>query len=288
LKAILSFIAVAYGLAIALSLLLGFTGGAEGPLRVLSTFVPAIAVVVVARMTGEQPIVRSEFAIRYLPVALFLIPVVLHAAMLPTMALTEGLQWQNWLTPAADGLFHTPPARGWGVLTRMELIGRIGLNAIVGLVVVSFLAFFEEIGWRAWLLPRLRVRMGARTAVIVTSVIWGFWHVPFDLAGLQHIDGVSPVQLALGVPFGVMASGLVLGWLWLRTENVWICAIAHGALNNWGQYAFKYMNDGPATPADLVVLRAGFLALFVVGALLLLIWPKPAHVSANRAAGRRA
>lgn len=81
------------------------------------------------------------------------------------------------------------------------------------------------------------------------------------------------MRLAFGFPFGIVAAGLVLGWLWLRTESVWLCAIAHGALNSLGQYAFKFMKDAPATDADLLTLKAGFLALLVVGSLLL--WWSP-------------
>jgi membrane protease YdiL (CAAX protease family) len=146
------------------------------------------------------------------------------------------------------------------------------LNAIVGLAANSFMAFFEEIGWRAWLLPRLMDRMGARSAVVTTSVIWGLWHVPFQLSGIQHIDGVSPTRLASGFSFGIIAAGLVLGWLWLRTESIWLVSICHGALNNWGQYAFKYMKDSVTPEAihtDLTALTAGFLTLLLIGALLL-------------------
>jgi membrane protease YdiL (CAAX protease family) len=75
------------------------------------------------------------------------------------------------LTRQADGLYHTPLTRGWCDLTIEGLIGRIALNAIVGLAVVSFLTFFEDIGWRAWLLPRLRDRLGPRSAVVVTAII---------------------------------------------------------------------------------------------------------------------
>ena len=119
------------------------------------------------------------------------------------------------------------------------LVGHILLNAIAGLVIVSFLAFFEEIGWRAWLLPRLANRIGARRAVLVPSLIWALWPVPFQLSGIQHIYGVSPMKLALTMPLGIMATGLILGWLWLTTKSIWLVAIAHGASNNWGQYAFN-------------------------------------------------
>jgi hypothetical protein len=44
-------------------------------------------------------------------------------------------------------------------------------------------------------------------------------------------------------------------------------ALAHGALNNWGQYAFKFMG-GPGQLGDGLVLGTGGLALLVVGSLL--------------------
>ena len=273
-KAILVFVATAYALSIALSLVIGFTGGHQSPLIALgylSMFLPAVSVLIVS-VTMKEPLrIRwDRLPLRYLPVALFLIPGVLHAVMLPLMAIVNGqIQWQDWLTPQADGLFHTPLSRGWGTLTTQELIGRIAINALAGLLIVSLLALFEEVGWRGWLLPRVESRMGGRRAVVIVSIIWALWHVPFHLSGIQHIDGVSPVRLALTLPLGTAAAGLIIGWLWLRTESIWLAAIAHGAMNNWGQYAFKYMNDSGAPGTDVAVLAAGSAALLVVGALLL-------------------
>lgn len=277
--AILVFLGISYGLSISLGLVVGLSGGNDGALaglRFAAMFIPAISVLVLTVSTGERVRVDwSRFPVRYLPLALLLMPFVLHAVMLPLMAASEaGLPWFGWLTPAPDGLYHTPADLGWGTLTGYGLAGRIAVNAVVGLMVVSFLAFFEEIGWRGWLQPRLASRMGARKAVIVTAVVWALWHVPFDLSGVQHIDGVSPMDLALGVPLGVAATGLILGWLWMRTESIWLVSIAHGALNNWGQYAFKYMEDsvGPEQVArDLQILGTGFGGLLIVGLLLLVL-----------------
>jgi membrane protease YdiL (CAAX protease family) len=273
-KAIFAYVGTAYLLSIALSLLVGLTGGHDSQLAglaYLSMFLPAIAVTIVYLTMKEPPLVSwNRFPLRYLPMALLLIPGVLHVTMLPAMAIINGgLPWQDWLTPQPDGLYHTPPSRGWGVLTIQGLIGHIVFNALVGLVVVSFMAFFEEIGWRAWLLPRLKDRWGARRAVLVTAIVWALWHVPFELSGILHIDGVPPMKLALAVPLGTIATGLILGWLWLRTECIWLVAIAHGALNNWGQYAFKYMKETVAPDTDIAVLSAGSVALLVVGTLLL-------------------
>ncbi|HEY6340405.1 MAG TPA: CPBP family intramembrane glutamic endopeptidase [Bryobacteraceae bacterium] len=273
-RPIFLFVAIAYGLSIALSLVVGLTGRYESNLiglRYLSMFLPAVSVLIVQAAMGEGPCVRwDRVPLSYVPLAIFLIPAVMHASMLPVMVRLEGgWQWQGWLTPLSDGLYHTPASRGWGTVTLAGLVGYIAVNAVVGLVIASFLSFFEEIGWRAWLLPRLRNRMGARGAVVATAVIWGFWHVPFQLSGVQHIDGISPFRLALTLPFGIMVTGLIIGWLWVRTESIWIVSIAHGALNSLGQYAFKFMKDSLNPGSDAAAGAAGFLALLSVGILLL-------------------
>jgi membrane protease YdiL (CAAX protease family) len=154
------------------------------------------------------------------------------------------------------------------MLTPFGLATRIAINAITGVIVVSILALFEEIGWRGWLLPHLVEWGGRRRAVVICSAIWAVWHVPYALAGIQHLDGVAPGWAALGIPVGIFGSGLIIGWLWLRTESIWIVAIAHGALNNWGQYAFKFAS-GEGQPIDVLVLACGGLALTAVGAMLL-------------------
>ena len=257
-KSIRFFIAVAYTLSIALSLLIGLSGGHNSPivgLSYASMFLPALAVVIVKTVRNEPLHVDwNRFPLKYLPAALFLLPVAMHAAMLPATMLLEGpIRWQT---------------RGWGA---PHIVG----NAIFGIVFVSFLALFEEIGWRAWLLPRLIPRFGARRAVAITAIVWGIWHVPYALSGIQHIDGVSPLRLALSLPFGIMATGLVIGWLWLRTESIWIASIAHGAVNNWGQYAFKFIADSGDPSKDLMVLWIGGLAVLVVGICLLWLAAPP-------------
>jgi membrane protease YdiL (CAAX protease family) len=273
-KGIFVFVATCYALSIGLSLIVGLTGGYQSALiglAYLSMFLPAMAVLIVSLAMNDAPrICWNSFPVRYLPVALFLIPGVLHATMLPLMAILKGgLEWQNWLTPQADGLYHTPDSRGWGTLTIQGLVLHIALNAVAGVAIVSVFVFFEEIGWRAWLLPRLVDRLGVRHAVVVTAILWTLWHVPFQLSGIQHIAGVSPRTLAVTIAPGILATGLILGWLWLRTDSLWLVAIAHGASNNWGQYAFKYMEDSGIPNKDVIVLCVGSLALLVIGVLLL-------------------
>ncbi len=273
-KAITGFVVVSYALSIGLSLIIGLTGGHNShliDLGYLSMLLPAISVLIIYFATKEAPLVSSgRSPLKYLPAALLLMPGILHATMLPLMAVLQGrLPWQSWLISRLDGLYHTPAFLGWGTLTIKGLATHIALNALAGLTIVSVLALFEEIGWRAWLLPRLTDRLGTRRAILVTALIWALWHVPFEFSGILHINGISPAQLAVIMPPGTLAAGLILGWLWVRTESVWLVAVAHGALNDWGQYAFKYMDESTPPRIEIAVLSGGSLVLLLVGLLLL-------------------
>lgn len=159
-RAVSIYLTSAYALSIALSLVIGLTGGHQSSLigfGLLTMFLPAAAMAVACLATGEPLAIDwGRCPLRYVPVAILLLPLLMHAAMLPAMTTLEGrLPWQDWLAPQADGLFHTPAARAWGDLALPGLLARVALNAGLGLIVVSLFAVFEEIGWRAWLLPRL-------------------------------------------------------------------------------------------------------------------------------------
>jgi len=92
LRAIFLFIATVYVLSIALSLAVGLTGGYVSPLiglRYLSMFLPAIAVLVAGTIMKEPPHISLDVVgFRYLLIALFLIPVVVHAVALPVFNAT--------------------------------------------------------------------------------------------------------------------------------------------------------------------------------------------------------
>ncbi|MDT9598125.1 CPBP family intramembrane glutamic endopeptidase [Sphingosinicella rhizophila] len=271
-RPILVFVAIVYGLSVALGLLIGLTGREQSPfmsLGIAAMLFPAMALLVVgvAMNAKVADFGWKRFPPRYGLLALFLIPGVMHLAMIPaTAALVGELPWENWLTPRADGLFNADE-RGWGTLTPLGLAGRLALNAAIGLVAVTLLAFFEEIGWRAWLLPRLAERLGWRRAIMATAALWAVWHTPFALSGVHTLPDISVTLTALVLPVGHLGAGFIIGWLWMRSRSIWIVMIAHGALNNWGQYAFKFMQD--IGPDALWILLVGNVALLATGGILL-------------------
>ena len=250
------FLSAAFGGAILLSFVIGLSGGANSPflwLAPLTMFLPALGVLA-ARFASGAPlgIDGIHLPLGWLPAALFIMPLAIHAVVLPSVFIFEGkLPWVQ--VPWLNGFYHTP-----------GLAGRIVLSAVAGLIVVSFLAFFEEIGWRGFLLPRLATRFGTRRAAVMSALIWALWHIPYALSGILHVENISPLELAVVHALGTFGAGLFLAFLWFKTESLLLVSVAHGAFNNWGQYAFKFMKtDGEH---DLVLLVLVAMAGLAVGA----------------------
>jgi membrane protease YdiL (CAAX protease family) len=242
------FLVVAFGGSILLSLVIGLSGGSASsllPLAPLTMFVPALAVLAVRKTTSARLGVDGMYLpLRSLPAVLFLLPFAIHAICLPGVFFLEGkLPWI---------------AVSWP---------RVVLNAIASLLVVSFLAFFEEIGWRAFLLPRLADRFGMRRAAALSAAIWALWHIPYSLSGILHVENVSRLGLAIVHPMGTFGAGLFLALLWFRTGSLPLVSLAHGAFNNWGQFAFKYMKISGQHDLTLLVLVAIAALAVGIGAL---------------------
>lgn len=243
-------------------------------LRISAMFIPALAVLLMKIFFKDsvKNVGWNRFPIKWFAFALLLIPFVIHLINLPLVAFLNGMSvpWQEWLTADPTGIFHTPDSRGWGDLTLSGLIYRILTNAFVGLIIVSILAFFEEIGWRSWMLPRLIDRFNPKKAILISAVIWALWHIPFVFSGMNIIPGIPIIFMIILYPLGLIGAGIVLGWLWYSSRSIWIVCIAHGALNNWGQYAFKYMKDGTGDSTEWPWLYIGVnISLLLLGVVIL-------------------
>ncbi|MBX3255382.1 MAG: CPBP family intramembrane metalloprotease [Chitinophagaceae bacterium] len=271
---ILVFIAITFSLSILLSLFIGFTGGHDSKfiwLQFASMPIPAITVLIMTNLF-KAPVLKeikwNKLPVYWLVLALLLMPVTIHITCLPLIKfLNNGVfPWQTWLKAKEEGLYISPNNFGWGSLTSGELIFKIFINALTGVVIVSVLAFLEEVGWRAWMLPRLIKQFNVRKGIFIGSLIWALWHVPFMLSGILYLKAMPTYLIVLINPFGIFGAGLVISWLWTKTKSLWIVSIAHGALNNWGQYAFKYMQDSKTNLQSQQI----WLSIGVNGSLLIL------------------
>jgi membrane protease YdiL (CAAX protease family) len=98
-------------------------------------------------------------------------------------------------------------------------------------VVVFVLVVGEEIGWRGYALPILRIRHGPWRASVVLGLAWALWHLPlFYLPEMPQYG--SPFVPFIGY---TIALSILLTLLAERTGgSVIVATLFHGAVNTLG------------------------------------------------------
>ena len=151
-------------------------------------------------------------------------------------------------------------------------------EVVADLVIISGFAFFEEIGWRGYLLPLVNGRFAAAKV----GFLHGLWHLPivFLVAGAYLTEGNRwlTVPLFLAV---LTTAGVLYGWLRERSGSVWPAVLVHGAFN----LALGYIADTVVThdlPSVSLIGRETGVA--TLGALVLLtLWVHQKRRSSARA-----
>jgi CAAX protease family protein len=165
----------------------------------LGLFGPAFAAVMVTRAEGTWPELRARITgwrspARWYAIA-FLTPFLVAAAARVALAIAGAAP-----------------------------IGFGSISAIEGVIFV--LVIGEEIGWRGFLQPRLRTRLGIGAAGIAVGVLWTLWHVVLYL-----VPEVRVVDFAVFawwvIPMAVVIGAIAEG----AGFSVLVATVMHGAAN---------------------------------------------------------
>ena len=144
---------------------------------------------------------------------------------------------------------------GLAVFAAPQLTGSVGFTILkisTGLLVGTFFALGEEIGWRGYMLPRLLGR-GVVPATLLVGFLHGVWHLPLMLTtGYYHNTG-NPLLVVPLFLVTLTLAGVFFGFLRLWTGSVWPVAIAHAAAN----MAWEIMSDMTQTQTPLVLEYVG-------------------------------
>ena len=139
------------------------------------------------------------------------------------------------LMEAAGGssIGNMPTDQELADLIPILIVETIALAIVIAPFINMIPAFGEEVGWRSMLFPTLCELMPARAAVIVSGIIWGIWHAPIIAIG--HNYGMDypgfPWAGILVMILACTALGSCLCYLRMRSQTIWPCALAHGAVN---------------------------------------------------------
>ena len=123
-------------------------------------------------------------------------------------------------------------------------------------------ALGEELGWRGFLLPRL-LPLGQWRAIILSGLIWGFWHAPVIVL-YGHNFPTHPYLGILLMMVGCALFGTILSWLYLNTKSPWVAALGHGAVNASPGLAIYFLKPGFDTAVGgLIFGVSGWIPMIV-------------------------
>ena len=105
----------------------------------------------------------------------------------------------------------------------------LALAGTLGVLLSFVTSAGEEIGWRGYLLPRM-IETHIPQPILVTSLIWGAWHLPVVFAGVYAM-GPSHWLTAFNLMVTAVAIGAILAWLRIGTGSVWPCILLHATWN---------------------------------------------------------
>lgn len=153
-------------------------------------------------------------------------------------------------------------------------ISAVGYTAAVFFNIAMSIALFpiflgEELGWRGYLFPKLKTVMNRPAAYIVCGIIWGVWHTP------AIIDGLNFGKDYVGYPYmGVLlmclfciGTGIIFTWLTEKTNSVYPAAFAHAVNNNVAGLILALSGNNDDESKVLQFFLVGTAAIFIVAAV---------------------
>ncbi len=113
------------------------------------------------------------------------------------------------------------------------------------LIITALILFGEEFGWRSYLLQKWGTANMPR-ALVLTSLIWGLWHIPIVMTPSIFIaDEIgSPFVAIPGQVFYVTLLGILIGWIYLKSRSIWPAMLMHAVSNTWIVFLNGFLEGG--------------------------------------------
>jgi membrane protease YdiL (CAAX protease family) len=136
----------------------------------------------------------------------------------------------------------------------------------VGFVIMlPFVGFAEETGWRGFLQPMMEKRFPFPVATTIVAVIWCVWHFPIWLQPSSNHYGDSIVGFAMNI----FVWAFVAAAIYKATKSVLACAVYHSFINSIGAvYDWNKLFD--AYPKS----NWAYIYFGVIFVIALVIWYK--------------
>ena len=215
----------------------------------ITMFIPFLGVVAariplkgmgwIPRLKGK---IRYIFFALWIPALLSIIGGVLFFAFFPDAFDSEFLTLYSMLKET--GALEQFEAQGITIPMYLMITSFAGVTYIP--FINMFVALGEEVGWRGVLYPCLKEKHGDTKGRIIGGVIWGAWHWPIMIFagyeyGKEYIG--APVLGPIVFCIATVMMGILLDYVYEKTETIWLPSLMHGAINAFTIFAYLVKPD---------------------------------------------
>jgi membrane protease YdiL (CAAX protease family) len=138
----------------------------------------------------------------------------------------------------------------------------LAILTFVGVPIGTLLAFGEEFGWRGYLLPKL-LPLGEVKAALIVGLIWGPWHLPVLIVGLNYPEQPITAVLAVFLLSATLLSLLHTRFYVASGYSLIAVSLLHGSLNTFSDRLTdpEHLSGNP-----LIVSAGGLIASALLAA----------------------
>ena len=209
--------------------------------------------------------VRYIFFALWMPALLSMIGGALFFVIFPDAFDSEYTTMRNLLEQA--GALEQIEAQG---LTIPMYILSASVNAVTFAPFLNmFVALGEEVGWRGALYSYLKKKQGVTKGRILGGAIWGCWHWPvMILAGYEYGKEYigAPVLGPIVFCISTIAMGVLLDFVYEKTETIWMPSLMHGAINAFTVFLYLTKTEY----SDKTILGPAYIGIISMIPLIIL------------------
>ena len=250
-----------YAITLALMVAVALMPGASTEVAMLTPLVVVLLMLFVVTRDGYtreglKSLGLHRLGLRAWPVAIL--------GPLAVLGVAYGVVWATGLAEFAvpEALAEQGAGVGVPLWLWVPIATIVGPMLTLGLV----LSLGEELGWRGYLLPRLKY-LGAWAAVLLTGFLHALFHLPILFLTTLYHPGANKLILVPLFVASLTVVGMFLGYLRLSTGSVWPAVLGHSAHNSvWAAFSALSAGSTPLASEYLggesgVLVIAGYAAL---------------------------
>jgi membrane protease YdiL (CAAX protease family) len=231
-KELIWYVSITLCLTYSLGLYVWDKGGLGNQISRIAMYIPALTVIGLYIFKFKKPIFKSgDLGINFKGLKYwFIAPIVLTGLSLASYGISYLLNPDMFET--VENIIAGLENKGfyWGDSIALGFLAIVLLNGIIGSIFNIPMFIGEELGWRAFMVPRLLKLFSPPKAFFIGATVWGLWHAIMIFEGLNY-PNIHPILGVLLMILLCIPLGIIIQYYYVKSKSIFVAALAHAALN---------------------------------------------------------